>query len=98
MNPAARLQPITSVARLTADHFNIVTQAETAGGANSANITAVPWTLGDVKSFAVQSDGTILLVNPYSGATLASNLAPLGGFFGDAAMSTKAFEHYNICP
>ncbi|MDX1927173.1 MAG: Ig-like domain-containing protein, partial [Pirellulaceae bacterium] len=87
LNPAARLQPITSVARLTADHFNNVTQAETAGGANSANITAVPWTLGDVKGFAVQSDGTILLVNPYSGATLASNLTPLGGTFGDAAMA-----------
>ncbi|OYW17027.1 MAG: hypothetical protein B7Z55_13360, partial [Planctomycetales bacterium 12-60-4] len=87
LNAAARLQPITSVARLTTDHFNNVGQAETAGAPGSASLAAVPWTLGDVTGFALQSNGTILMVNPYTGATLASNNAALGSSFSDVALS-----------
>lgn len=86
-NAAIRLQPVTSVARLTADHFNSVVQPETAGSPGTASIAKVPWTLGDVTSFALQSDGTILLVNPNTGATVASNNAPLNVSYADAALA-----------
>ncbi len=74
-NQLVRLQPITSVARIGTQHVNAVAPSnpETAGIVPTITMGNVAWTLGDARAFAMSSNGTLSIVNPLTGALIATN-------------------------